>query len=120
MLTSEMSFGVLFTICGEMKQFKILVQYKYSNETTLSLSTHPYYCHRRKTRCVIFLTKTCFHYVKNLLFSLKFVLERILHIAVIYTYFFVFNISLYLFHHYLTLYCLLLVANIMRFGIKDG
>ena len=79
------SFAVLFTICGEMKQFKILVQYKYSNETTLSLSTHRYYCRRRRTRCVIFLTKTCFHYVKNLLFSLKFVLERILHIAIQHT-----------------------------------
>ena len=81
------SFAVLFTICGEMKQFKILIQYKYSNETTLSLRTHRYYCRRRRTRCVIFLTKTCFHYVKNLLFSLKFVLERILHIAVQHTHF---------------------------------
>ena len=86
-LHRKTSFAILFTICGEMKQFKILVQYKYSNETTLSLSTHRYYCRRQRTRCVIFLTKTCFHYVRNLLFSLKFGLERILHIPVLHTYF---------------------------------
>ena len=86
-LHRKTSFAILFTICGEMKQFKILIQYKYSNETTLSLRTHRYYCRRQRTRCVIFLTKTCFHYVRNLLFSLKFGLERILHIPVLHTYF---------------------------------